>query len=199
MNKNEQRHTQAKVDSLFPDRWSPRSFNPDYELKDEDLRSLIEAARWAPSCFNEQPWKIHVAKRGTKAFETFLACLVESNRKWAKNSSLIGFFMGSKNFSKNGKPNSTYEYDCGSAWMSLTLQARKLGLYTHGMAGVEYDKISEVLKIQNGQERVIAAFAVGQKDSPEKLPEDLKNKEVLSDRKKLDEVFVLHKELSLPN
>lgn len=189
------RSVEAKVSDIFPDRWSPRSFQPDFKIGAEDLASIMEAARWAPSSFNEQPWTIHVAQKDSSAFDQFARILVESNSVWAKNASVLGFIVGKKTFSRNDKENSTFEFDCGSAWMSLTLQARMLGLHTHGMVGFDRDLASQALKTDPEKEKVIAAFAIGKRDEPDKLPEPLREREIMSPRKSLDSVYILHKDL----
>lgn len=186
------RDIQASVDPLFPERWSPRSFDPSYSLSKELLNSLMEAARWAPSCFNEQPWTFHIALREESSYKAFLECLVDSNQLWAKNTSALGYIVGKKKFDKNGKNNSTYEFDCGAAWMSMALEARLLGLYAHGMAGFHREKAEKLLNLNKAEESLIAAFAIGKKDKPELLPEELKQKEKMNSRKDLKQVFKLY-------
>lgn len=182
----------AEVEPLFVERWSPRSFDPDFRISPEQLESLMEAARWAPSCFNEQPWVIHLTLHGSPGFQKMLGTLAESNQTWAKNAAVLGYVVGKKKFKKNGKENSTYEYDCGAAWMSFTLQARMMGLYTHGMAGFSPEAAKDLLELNADEERVIAAFTIGKRDEPSKLPEPLRSREELTPRKDLTEVYKLH-------
>lgn len=186
------RRAEAPVNRVFMERWSPRSFDPDYELGEEQLRTLFEAARWAPSCFNEQPWRFHLARRGSPAFALFLEPLAEGNRVWARNASVLVYVVGRRYFSKSGKENTTFEFDCGSAWMSLTLQARLMGLYTHGMAGFDRDAAGKLLKTGRTREKVIAAFVVGKKDDPSRLPEELAQREKMSDRESLGAIMRIH-------
>lgn len=170
----------------FPARWSPRSFVKT-DIPAEDLTVIFDAARWAPSAYNEQPWRILTSTDET--FETFLNLLVEPNQKWAKNASVIGFMVAKKTFTHNGKPNDWAVYDCGSAWMSLTLQARKLGLYTHGMAGIKKDPIYEVFGIDKNEFEVVAGFTIGILDLKENLGKPYIDWEGPSPRKPLAEVW----------
>jgi nitroreductase len=170
----------------FPARWSPRSFVKT-AIPAEDLCVILDAARWAPSAYNEQPWRILTSTDET--FETFLGLLVEPNQNWAKNASVIGFMVAKKTFTHNGKPNDWAVYDCGSAWMSLTLQARKLGLYTHGMAGIKKDPIYEVFGIDRNEFEVVAGFTIGILDMKENLGKPYIDWEGPSPRKPLTEVW----------
>lgn len=180
------RDPNPNVDDVFPGRWSPRSFVKTL-IPADDLAVVFDAARWAPSAYNEQPWRILTSTEET--FDTFLNLLVEPNQKWAKNASIIGFMMAKKAFTHNGKPNDWAVYDCGSAWMSLTLQARKLGLYTHGMAGIKKDAIYEVFSINRDEFDVVAGFAIGILDLKENLGKPYVDWEGPSPRKPLDEVW----------
>ncbi|MBE1423960.1 nitroreductase [Desulfomicrobium macestii] len=170
----------------FPTRWSPRSFVKT-AIPAEDLEVIFDAARWAPSAYNEQPWNILTSTDET--FETFLGLLVEANRKWAVNASLIGFMVARRNFTQSGKPNPTALYDCGSAWMSLTLQARKLGLYTHGMSGIRRDAIYEAFGIDRDDFEVVAGFTIGVLDLKENLGKPYVDWESPSPRKPLAEIW----------
>lgn len=190
------RETRSGVNHLFTERWSPRSFDPNFELSSDDLDTIMEAARWAPSSFNEQPWTIHLAKRGRPAFDQLLQTLTESNQIWAKNASVLCFMVGRRFFSRNQKENTTFEFDCGAAWMSLTLQTRMLGLYTHGMVGFNREQAGKLLKVDPDKEKVIAAFTIGKRDEPSKLPEKLREMEKMNQRKDLSEVYVIHEKKS---
>ncbi|MCU0723732.1 MAG: nitroreductase family protein [Planctomycetes bacterium] len=135
------RAPEASVDPMFPDRWSPRSFLPD-PLPPEDLRSLLEAARWAPSCFNEQPWLFLWAATAEDRGR-FAAALSERNRAWASRAPLLMFLAVRTAFARNGKPNRHAAFDGGAAWMSLALQARRLGYFAHAMAGFDAARARE--------------------------------------------------------
>lgn len=178
------------VDELFPQRWSPRSFRKQ-ELQSEIVRAVIDAAHWSHSAFNEQPWRFLTSTNNT--FDQFLELLVEKNQLWAKNASLLGFIIARKNFSHNDKNNKWANFDSGAAWMGLTLQARKFGLYTHGMAGIKRDDVYSSFGIDQDKYHVICAFALGIIDKPEKLDESFQKMEKPSVRKPLEKVWKIGK------
>lgn len=180
------RQTIPEVAPMFTERWSPRSFKKQ-AISQQVLTRIMEAARWAPSCFNAQPWRIHTSTDAT--FNDYLDLLMEGNQVWAKNASVIGFFTAETHFEHNGKPNKFNAFDSGAAWMSLTLQANKEGLYTHGMGGIKSDEVAKYLELDADKEQVLMGFVIGYKDDPEKLPEDMQKKEKLSDRKPLSEIW----------
>ena len=183
------RNPEPITDKLFSDRWSPRAFK-NTEIPRVALEAIFDATRWSPSCFNEQPWQfITTSNTESSRFQLFLSLLVESNQQWAKNASLLGFIVAKKHFDQNQKPNNTADFDCGSAWMAMTLQARMFGLFTHGMAGIKYDDIYSTLNIDAASHRVICGFALGALDTPENLPEALQEKEKPSPRKPLADVW----------
>ncbi|MBZ4685797.1 MAG: nitroreductase [Desulfomicrobiaceae bacterium] len=174
------------VDPMFPDRWSPRSFVKT-AIAEEDLTRIFDAARFAPSAYNEQPWRFVTSTPET--FGTFLGLLVEANQKWAKNAAVLGFIVAKRHFTHNDKPNDWAVFDCGSAWMSLTLQARRLGLYTHGMAGIKKDEVYPTLGIDRERFEVVAGFAIGVLDVRENLPKPYVDWEIPSGRKPLAELW----------
>ncbi len=178
----------ASVNPLFVDRWSPRSFNKNFTLTEKEIYSIFGAARWAPSCFNEQPWRFKVALRTSNSFGDFLHLLDESNQVWAQNSSAICFILGKKKFHKNDKPNGTFAFDCGSAWMSIALQASLLELSAHGMAGIKHEEIERYFNIDKEEEQLICGFVLGKRAAPGDLPDELAEREKLTDRKAIDEI-----------
>jgi len=180
----------AEVDAIFTDRWSPRSLGGP-TLSETELASLFEAARWAPSCYNEQPWQFHYAV-GDRARERFATALVDKNRQWAAQAPVLLFVVAHKTFSANGKPNRHAAFDAGAAWMSLALQARRLGLHAHAMAGFSVDKAAEVLGLDLEQVEIMAAVAIGRRASVERLPEDLRPMEVPNNRRPRMEIALLH-------
>lgn len=180
------RTPEAEVDSMFLDRWSPRAFL-DEPIPEHQLRSLFEAARWAPSCYNEQPWLfIYAVRREDR--ERFAAALAEKNRLWASRAPLLMFVLARRNFAATGKPNRHGAFDAGAAWVSLALQARKLGLYAHGMAGFDQEKAHDILGVPREEFEVMAAVAVGRRGDGSDLPEDLAVKEAPNTRRPLAEV-----------
>jgi nitroreductase len=180
------RIAEAPVDETFLDRWSPRSFKTK-PLTEQQILTLFEASRWAPSCFNDQPWiYIYAVKEDDR--RGFVSLLTEKNQEWAKNAPLLMFIATRIHFAKNGKQNRSAEFDAGSAWMSLALCARKLGLYAHAMAGFDRERVYGTLGVPKDAYKVMAAIAVGERDNPSKLPEDLRKTESPNDRKPLNRI-----------
>ena len=175
------------VNSLFHQRWSPRAFKKT-SLSHDTVNSIFDATRWAPSCFNEQPW-FFVTSSGEEDFNIFLSLLNEPNQVWAQNASLIGFIFAKKTFAHNGNDNNKAKFDCGAAWMSLTLQANLYGLYTHGIGGIDYPNVYTKLNISRDYYDIICGFALGEIDKPNSLPDVLRDKEKPSSRKQLNEIW----------
>ena len=136
---SEKRRADHPIDQLFLDRWSPRAMTGE-EIPEEDLMVLFEAARWAPSSFNNQPWRILYARRGGEHWELFFNLLVDANKAWAKDAAALLLFVSKETFDYNGKPSITHTFDCGSAWENLALQGWLKGLVVHGMQGFDYDR-----------------------------------------------------------
>ena len=179
----------CEVDSMFTDRWSPRAFLPD-PLSEQQIKALFEAARWAPSCFNEQPWLFVYATEPAKR-EKLISALVPKNQRWAAQCPLLMFALARKNFHQSGRENRHAPFDTGAAWLSLALQARRLGLYAHAMAGFNQEKAYQVLGVSKDEYHVMAAIAVGRKnESIDELPEDLRNMESPNTRKPSSEVAI---------
>ncbi len=153
-------------------------------LSDEELFPLFEAAKWAPSSYNGQPWRILYAKRDTPHWETLFSLLIEFNQQWCKNGAVLGLFFSRTTFEKNNKPSKTHAFDAGAAWENLCLEGETRGLVVHGMEGFDYDKAA--LLIPKGHE-VHAMFAVGKRAPKEKLPKEMQEREMPSDRKKISE------------
>ena len=185
---NARRDAVSGVDPLFVGRWSPRAFDT-YRIDRATLERIFDAARWAPSCFNEQPWRFYLSTGET--FDDYLALLVDANRAWAGRASLIGFLVGKKYFSKNGKANPSYALDCGAAWMSLALQARLEGLYSHGMAGIKRDEIVDYFRLDPDEEEVLMGFALGRKGDKRLLEPSLQEREIPSRRKPIGDIWNL--------
>lgn len=187
MNTSSSRTGDHSVDSIFIERWSPRSFKHT-ALTSEQVLRLFEAARWAPSCHNDQPWRFHYAVSET-ARRCFIDTLVPGNRVWAVHAPLLIYITAGTCFRHNGKSNAWAAFDAGAAWMSIALQARLMGLYTHGMAGFERDRAIQLLNIDTKTEDVLAAVAVGYRGDRAMLPEMLQEKEQPNGRLPLDEII----------
>jgi len=178
-----------EIDPLFYERWSPRAFTEE-EISDEVLNRIFEAAKWAPSCFNEQPWRFFYAKRGSEDWDAFLKLLVEGNQAWAKNASVLIVCTSRKTYARNGKPNGVHSFDAGAAWQNLALQAHLLGWAAHGMAGVQYEKAAKDLNLPEDT-KVEMMIAVGKTADPSTLPENFREKEwPPSGRNKINEFVV---------
>lgn len=148
------------IHDLIAERWSPVVFSDD-KLSPKEIRTLLEAARWAASCFNEQPWAYVVGVNGTDgAWHGLFDCLAEANQAWAKNAPVLILACASKQFARNGKENRHAWYDVGQATASLAIQATAMGLHVHQMAGFQPDKARERFAIPETHEP-IACVAVG--------------------------------------
>jgi len=157
------------LNELIATRWSPREFL-DRPVEDEKLRALFEAAGWAPSCFNEQPWRFVVATQGEpEEFGKVLALLGERNQPWAKTAYVLGFSAGKKTFTQNGAPNRFGMHDTGAASATLALEAVALGLRAHFMGGFDAEKARTEFHVPEDFE-VGAAFAVGYIDEARVQP-----------------------------
>ncbi|MGB5961038.1 MAG: nitroreductase family protein [Coleofasciculaceae cyanobacterium] len=169
--------TQYQIDNLIKQRWSPLAFS-DQTVEAEKLGSILEAARWAASSYNEQPWSFIVAtKENTKEFERLLSCLAEGNQVWAKNAPVLMISVAKLHFEKNGKENLHAFHDVGQAVSNLAVQATALDLYIHQMAGFDVSKARELYGIPEGYEPV-AAIALGYGAAAETLPENLQQREL---------------------
>ncbi len=181
--------SQYEIQELIEQRWSPRAFAA-RAVEPLKLRQLLEAARWAASCFNEQPWSFIVGvKDDGVEFERLLDCLVEANRRWAAHAPVLMLSVARLNFERNGKPNRHAFHDVGQAVASLTVQATALGLVVHQMAGFDIAKAREQFQIPEGYEPV-AAIALGYQGDPQTLHEDLREKELATRTRRPQESFV---------
>jgi len=179
------------VHELIRERWSPRAFSAK-EISSEDLRSLFEAARWAPSSSNEQPWAFIVATRNdNENFTKALQPLVEFNVNWAKNAYLLGFAVAELAFAKNKTPNRNAHYDTGAAMSQLTTEATSRGIFVHQMAGFDPDTAREVFEIPSGWD-AIAAFAMGYPGDPASLPQPYRDRETAPRVRKPIREFVMN-------
>lgn len=174
------------VDKLFPNRWSPRAMSGE-EISKEDLMSLFEAARWAPSSRNNQPWRFIYAKRNTEHWPKLFNLLVEFNQLWCQNAAVLCVVISQNNFEHNNKSNINHSFDTGSAWENLALQGSIKNLVIHGMAGFDYDRAKVDLKVPTGY-TVEMMFAVGKPGRKEDLPEEVQKREFPTDRKKISEI-----------
>jgi nitroreductase len=182
------RKSTFEINSIILNRWSPRSFTGQ-ELDDKELFSLFEAARWAPSSFNNQPWRFIYAKRNSPHWNLLFGLLADGNKPWCSNASVLVVIVSKKTFDYNGKPSITHKFDAGAAWENLAIQAVAQGLATHGMQGFDYERAKKELGVPDDYE-VMAMVAIGKKGPKEKLPDDLQKKEAPNDRKPLSEIVM---------
>ena len=180
--------TQVPIHDLLRRRWSPRAF-AERPVEPNAVLSLLEAARWAPSSSNEQPWRFVVATKDQPVeYDRLLACLVEGNRKWAFRAPVLILSVACMNFEDEGKPNRHAVHDVGLATENLLLQATALGLVAHPMAGFDIEKAQTDLKIPSGYEPV-AMIAVGYPGELSVLPDYLQQRELKPrERKTLAEI-----------
>jgi nitroreductase len=167
---------QHPIHELIRQRWSPVSL-AEKPVEPEKLRSLFEAARWAPSSFGEQPWSFLVGTKGTPEFEALLGCLVEANAAWAKHAPVLILSVARRVFERNGKENRHYMHDTGMAAENLALEAVAQGLAIHQMAGFSVEKARESLGIPDTHEPA-AMIAVGYPGDPSALPENLRQRDL---------------------
>ena len=169
--------SEAPIHELIRNRWSPRAF-ADKAIPEDVLRSLFEAARWAPSSFNEQPWAYIVATKEDQAnFEKVLKTLVEFNAGWARNAAVLAIAVTKLAFAENHEPNRNAQYDTGAATALLSVEATARGLVVHQMAGFDPDKARKTFAIPEGWEP-LAAIAIGYPGSPDSLPPKMKDREM---------------------
>ena len=184
---NAEAHRKAghTIEPLFIRRWSPRAMNGQ-PLAEPELLRLFEAARWAPSTYNEQEWRVLYARRDTPHWQTFFDLLMEANQTWCRQGAVLGVVLARKIFTHNGKPNPVHLFDTGCAWENLALQATVMGLVAHGMQGFDFEKARTALKVPDHY-AVAAMFALGHPGNPEGLPPDYRKLEVPNGRRPVSE------------
>jgi len=169
----------AEVHAMIAGRWSPRAFDTDKPVEQDKLLSVLEAARWAPSCFGDEPWRFVVSNRfeDESAWKNMLSLLVPGNQAWAKHAPVLMLACADSVFRANGKPNRWAAYDVGQASISLCLQATSLGLISHQMGGFDSDKAREALKIPD-RFTPMTAIALGYQGDAGALNDDLQSTEL---------------------
>jgi nitroreductase len=181
--------TAHPVQEVIANRWSPYAF-ADQEVSAEDLRCLFEAARWAPSSYNEQPWSYIVATRADRGeFERVLSCLVEGNQAWAKAAPVLALGVATLNFKRNDKPNRAALHDLGLAAGNLVLEATARGLVVHQMIGIVPERARELYAIPAGSEAV-TGLAIGTAGAADALPAPLQERDLAPRERKTLAEFV---------
>ncbi|GIO54214.1 nitroreductase family protein [Paenibacillus cineris] len=179
-----QRKSDYPVSPLFLNRWSTRAFST-RKVSDQDLYTILEAAHWAPSSYNDQPWRFIVAKT-EEQLSTFHSFLNEFNLTWASSAPVL-IVVASDKLRENGDPNGAHAFDAGAAWASLAIQATILGLHTHAIGGFDRNKARDILNVPDHIE-LHAVIALGYLGDKSVLPEAIQQREVPNDRRPLNEL-----------
>lgn len=183
--------TQQAIHELLANRWSGRAYDAGKAVSQEQVVSLLEAARWAPSCFGDQPWRYVFCNKADnmQAWQAAFDCLVPGNQGWAVNAPVLLLICADTLFGHNDKPNKWAAYDTGAATENLCLQATALGLMAHQMGGFDADKARTTFKVPE-RYQILAMVTVGYQAAIEGLSEEDKAREVATrSRKPLDELF----------
>jgi nitroreductase len=180
------RNADHPIETIFLKRWSPRAMTGE-AISAAELNSLLEAARWAPSTYNEQEWRFLYAHRDTPNWPVFLNLLMEANQTWCANAGVLFVVVSHKVFERNGKPNPVHTFDAGAAFENLCLQGTAMDLVVHGMAGFDRQKARRDLKVPDDYE-VEAMIAVGRPGDVDSLPQELQERETPSGRKPIAEI-----------
>jgi nitroreductase len=184
------RNADYPIDPMFLERWSPRALTG-APMSEYELLTILEAARWAPSAFNSQPWRFIYARRDTEHWPRLLGLLTESNRLWARNASALVILVSKTTVLPRGAekevPSWSHSLDAGAAWYSLALQASRSGWAAHGMVGFDKERAVSELGVPEGY-RVEAAIAIGKRGDKSLLPEALQARELQSGRLPLREL-----------
>jgi len=177
------------VEPLFLDRWSPRAFDAS-SIPQADLDTIFEAARWAPSAFNYQPWRLLYATRDGEDWGRFLGLLLPFNQSWVQNASALIFILSdtliTTRGSEDAKPSHSHSFDAAAAWVLMALQATRLGYHSHAMTGIDFTKARQELDVPE-RFRIEAAVAIGRIADKAILPEALQAREAPSGRKDISE------------
>lgn len=183
--------TDHPVQDFIAHRWSPYGF-ANRAVSEADLRCLFEAARWAASSFNEQPWSYIVAtKAQATEFARLLSCLVEANQNWAKAAPVLALGVTTHHFKRNEKPNRVAIHDLGLATGNLVAEATARGLAVHQMGGILQDRAREIYDIPDGSEAV-TGMAIGYAGDPDSLPEEIRQRDLAPRTRKPQREFVFH-------
>jgi nitroreductase len=175
-----------EIEPLFVNRWSPRAMSG-ADVSRADMLRLLEAARWAPSSYNGQPWRFLYCRRDTKDWSKFFDLMVEFNQQWTHNAGALVVVISKTTFDHNNKPNPTHSFDAGAAWQNLALQGAAMGLVVHAMAGFDAEKARQSLRIPT-EYKVGAMIAVGKPGRVEDLPPEMQEREQPSERKPVGEI-----------
>ena len=192
MTSNTPRASTHPIDPLFLERWSPRAFDGS-NLSQTELFTILEAARWAPSSFNQQPWRFVYAHRESADWERFVGLLMPFNAMWARNASVLLFIVSDTMIQLPRDAARTvshsHSFDAGAAWAFMALQAIRLGIRTHGMTGVDFNRARKELSVPDTF-RIEAAIAIGRVGDKSKLPPEMQGREAPNGRRDLAELVM---------
>ncbi len=180
------RISEREINPLLLNRWSPRALSGE-SLSEEELMSLFEAAKWAPSCYNNQPWRFIYVQNGTPAWEKLYSILTAGNKVWTVKAAALVLVVSRLKFELTEQPNYTSSFDCGSAWENLALEAYTRGLVAHGMSGFDYEAARVNMEVPETY-KIEMMIAVGRPGQKEDLSPELQAIEQPSDRKKIQEI-----------
>ena len=185
--------TIVPINDVISQRWSSRAFDSNYIIEEDSINSLFEAARWAPSCYGDQPWQFVLFKKeDATAWTSALNCLSIGNQDWAMDASILIIVCSKKNFNHNNKPNRFAHYDTGAAAENICLQATSIGLNAHQMGGFDEDKIRYLSNIPKEFD-ILACIAVGKQLNESKLSKVQKEKETQArSRKPLKDIYFVN-------
>jgi len=180
------------IDAQFLERWSPRSFTGE-AIPEAELLTLFEAARWAPSSYNSQPWRYVYALRDTPSWDGFLGLLIEFNRSWAKDAAAIVIALSKSTLLPPGRdreiPSHSHSFDAGAGWAYLALQAQLSGWAAHAMVGFDMDTAFAQLQVPQGY-RIEAAIAIGRRGDKSLLPEAMQSREEPNGRLPIEQLIM---------
>jgi nitroreductase len=178
------RHPEHEIHPVFLNRWSPRSFSQK-TVPDEELFALFEAARWAPSGNNQQPWRYIIARTAEDRAK-FHSFINPGNRVWCEKAPVLAVVL-SKNTNHEGRPIRSHAFDAGASWAFLSLEATRRGLITHAMGGFDRNKAREILRVPEEEYELHVVIAIGYRGDIDALPPDLRQREKPSGRRPLNE------------
>lgn len=186
--------TEYPIHALLTRRWSPYAFDPNRDVSEQDLNSLFEAARWAMSSYNAQPWRyiVGVKSQNQELWQKIHDVLLEGNKPWTKNAPVLALGIIENNFEHNGKPNKAAQHDLGAASAFLTLEATARGLHVHQMIGIDPDKAREVFDI-TGSLEPLTGLAIGYLGSADDIPEDYAKRDRKERQRKSIEDIILQR------
>lgn len=180
--------TKHEIHPLILDRWSARSFS-EKPISSDTIEALFEAASWSASSMNEQPWEYLYAQNGSDAFNTMIDCLMDGNQPWAKNGSHMILSLAKRKFEYKGRQNRHHMHDVGAANSALLMQAAHIDIYGHMMGGFHMDKTLQAFGINPEVYEVACFIVIGYLDTPEKLEEPFKAREIEPRSRKSVEEF----------